>query len=220
MKGPSSCRIYLLRHGETANAGKVCFNGHYDVDLSDHGKTQFRQISDALKGIALAGVYSSDLRRTLDCARIIGDPHGIDPVACPEMRELSFGLWEGMSVEEVQKKYPGQLEERLKKITTFVVEGGETFPQLEQRVLPKFSDIVQRHPEGNIVIVSHGGVNRVILGHLLGIPIDNIFRIHQDYAAVNIVQFYKEGDPVVELMGGTYRLIREERRPGKKLAIQ
>ncbi len=219
MNQKPSQRIYLFRHGETANAGQVCFNGHFDVDLSDHGKEQFHLIAEALKDHPLHTVYSSDLKRTALCAEIIAKPHGLTPIAHPELRELSFGQWEGLSMQEVNEKYPGQLDERLKDIEGFSVEGGETFDQLQARVIPKFEEIVSQHREDTLAIVAHGGVNRIILAHLLGIPMKNIFRIQQEYGAVNILQFY-EDSPVAELIGGNHRHIASAKVRDKKIAIQ
>ncbi len=220
MNGSPACRIFLFRHGETANAEKVCFNGHFDIGLSDKGKEQFKKIADSLKNFQLDGLYSSDLRRTREGAQTIGKAHDLSPTPYTEMRELCFGDWEGMSVDEVNSRFPGMLNQRMENIATFQVEGGESFPQLRDRVLPKFQEIVSRHSQGNVVIVSHGGVNRVILGHILGIPIENIFRLQQQYAAVNIIQFYNDGNATVELMGGTYREIIEQIPDDKKLKIQ
>lgn len=219
MNGKPSCRIYLIRHGETANAGQVCFNGHFDVDVSSAGREQFRSISKSLKKLPIKTVYSSDLQRTRICAEIVSEPHGLKPIAFPELRELSFGEWEGMSVSEVNEKHPNQLNERLKNIETFSVEGGETFLQLQQRVIPKFKDIVAGHPDETIVIVAHGGVNRIILGHVLGIPMGNIFRIQQEYGAINVLQFY-EGNAVAELIGGTHHHLPSPPIKNKKIAIQ
>jgi len=219
MNGEPSCRIYLIRHGETANAGKVCFNGHYDVDISPAGMKQFRSISQSLKNLPIHSVYSSDLRRTQICAEIVCQPHGLNPLTFPELRELSFGEWEGMSVSEVGQKYPGQLESQFKNIETFFVQGGETFLQLQERVIPKFKQIVARHPRDAIVIVAHGGVNRIILGHILGIPMGNIFRMQQEYGAINVIQYYKD-NAVVELIGGTHHHIPPIPGKRKKTAIQ
>jgi len=219
MNQKPSSRIYLLRHGETANAGQVCFNGHFDVGLSERGKDQFRQISLAFKDLPIRAIYSSDLKRTETCASIIAEPHGLKPVACPEIRELSFGEWEGLSVQEVNEKYPDQLENRLKNIETFSVQGGETFSQLNDRVIPKFEEIVAAHRGDTLAIVAHGGVNRIILAHLLEIPRKNIFRIQQDYGAINIIQFY-EDNAVVELIGGTHHPISSAPVRDKKIAIQ
>ncbi|MEE9258129.1 MAG: alpha-ribazole phosphatase [Nitrospinaceae bacterium] len=219
MKDKPSCRIYLVRHGETANAAEVCFNGHFDVDLSAKGREQMGEVAEALKKVPMRAVYSSDLRRTRDSALLVAGPHNLEPVSYPELRELSFGEWEGLSVREVNEKHPGQLAARLKDIETFRVEGGESFYQLQERVLPRFRQIVARHPADCIAIMSHGGVNRVILGDVLGIPIKNIFRVEQDYATVNIIQFYGD-DPVVELAGGTHRHIMTPPHLDKKISIQ
>ena len=200
MKGKPTCRILLFRHGETTNSKEVCFNGHYDVGLSKRGQKQFQHWADILKQETFNAVYSSDLQRTRNSAQFIGQKQGLEPVAYSELRELSFGTWEGMSVSEVEHNFPGQMKKRMESVATFQADGGETYPQLQARVIPKFEEIVALHPNEQIAMVCHGGVNRVILGHLLGIPIDRIFRIQQDYAALNVIQYYDQ-EPVVEYIG-------------------
>ena len=200
MKGKPNCRILLFRHGETANSKEVCFNGHYDVGLSERRQKQFLNWAEILKKENLKAIYSSDLQRTRKSAQCIANKHGLEPITFPELRELSFGSWEGMSFTEVEATYPGELKERMQSLATFQADGGETYPQLQSRVIPKYEEIVACHSNDQIVMVCHGGVNRIILGHLLGIPIDRIFRIHQDYAALNIIQYYDK-EPVVEYIG-------------------
>jgi len=212
-----SCRVYLFRHGETANSKEVCFNGHFDVGLSVNGEVQFKEWAQALKDEPFKAIYSSDLERTRLSARLLGEPHQLEPVAYPELRELCFGTWEGLSVAEVEKNFPQQLEERMKNIEAFQVEGGETFEQLKQRVVPRFEKIIASHPNEQIAIVCHGGVNRVILSHLLEVPIKRIFRLKQDYAALNIIQYYGD-EPVVELVGGATQ--KATAPQDKKIAIQ
>ena len=84
-------------------------------------------------------------------------------------------------------------------------------------MIPKFEEIVALHPNEQIAMVCHGGVNRVILGHLLGIPMDRIFRIHQDYAALNVIQYYDQ-EPVVEYIGNAE--LFASRKDEIKTAIQ
>lgn len=206
MKGKPGCRVYLLRHGETANAAQVCLNGHYDVALSDQGWNQSRQLAQALKNLPIHSVYCSDLQRAHEGARLIAEPHHLKPLACPELRELSFGNWEGLSLKELREKHPGEMEQRLKDTESFRADGGESFQELRDRVIPKFEEIVARHPEDHIVLMCHGGVNRTILSYILGLPIARLFRISQEYGAVNIIQFYPD-HPVVELTNGTHNHI-------------
>jgi len=217
MNEKPSCRVHLFRHGETANSKEVCFNGHFDVGLSAKGENQFREWADVLKDAPLKAIYSSDLDRTRTSARLLGEPHQLEPVTYPELRELCFGAWEGLSINEVEKQFPQQLEERLKNIEAFQVEGGETFEQLKQRVVPRFEKIISMHPNEQIALVCHGGVNRVILSHLLEVPIKRIFRVKQDYATLNIIQYYGD-EPVVELLGGPASKVAPAL--DKKIAIQ
>ena len=217
MKGKPSCRILLFRHGETANSKEVCFNGHYDVGLSERGQKQFLHWADILKQDNLKAIYSSDLQRTRNSAQCIADKHGLEPITFPELRELSFGSWEGMSFTEVEATYPGEMKQRMQNIATFQADGGETYPQLQARVIPKYEEILARHSNDQIVMVCHGGVNRIILAHLLGIPVGRIFRIHQDYAALNIIQYYGK-EPVVEYIGNAELFTSQ--KDGLKTAIQ
>lgn len=212
LKGEPGCRVYLIRHGEVANADQICMNGHYDVPLSQTGQRQMQNVADALRNLPLTAVYSSDLQRTLDGARRIAAHHGLEPVAFPELRELSFGKWEGMSLKELTEKHPGEMEKRIQHTERFRADGGETFGELAGRVVPCYEAIVKQHPRGVIAIMSHGGVNRILLSHLLGFPIANLFRIAQEYAAVNVIQYYR-AQVVVELMNGTWRQIAPESGP-------
>jgi alpha-ribazole phosphatase/probable phosphoglycerate mutase len=219
MNDQPSCRIYLFRHGETANSKEVCFNGHFDIGLSVNGENQFKEWAQVLKNEPFKAIYSSDLERTRTSARLLGEPHNLEPVTFPELRELCFGNWEGLSVVEVEKRFPNQLKERMKNIETFQVEGGETFRQLQDRVIPRFEEIVARHQNEQVALVCHGGVNRVIFSHLLEIPIERIFRAKQEYAALNIIQYFG-GEPVVELLGGTVNNAYINPTGDKKIPIQ
>lgn len=212
-----SCRVHLFRHGETANSKEVHFNGHFDVGLSVNGEDQFKEWAQILKDEPFKAIYSSDLERTRLSARLLGEPHQLEPETFPELRELCFGVWEGLSITEVEKKFPQQLEKRMQNTEAFQVEGGETFEQLKGRVVPCFEKIIARHPNEQIALVCHGGVNRVVLSHLLEVPIKRIFRIKQDYAALNIIQYYGD-EPVVELVGGATR--QATGAQNKKIAIQ
>ncbi len=209
----------MIRHGETANAGKVRFNGHHDVALSERGREQLRLVSDALKTCSIEAVYSSDLKRTMESARIIAHPHALELTTFPELRELSFGEWEGLSLDEVEEQHPGKYLKLFENIDVERPPGGESFLELQKRVVPKFLEIIRKHPSQSIVILAHGGVNRTLLSHLLEMPIKKMFRLNQEYAAVNIIQFYGD-EPVVELLGADHHLMQREVPPQKIVKFQ
>jgi alpha-ribazole phosphatase/probable phosphoglycerate mutase len=80
--------------------------------------------------------------------------------------------------------------------------GGESTIMVKERVIPELDGIVKKHGDEEVAIVAHGGINRIVLCHILGIPLENIFRIEQDYAAVNIIEFW-DRYPVVKLINGS-----------------
>ncbi len=206
-KGNPTCRVYLLRHAEVANAQEPVFNGHFDVGLSPHGRDQVREVAEAFKNVDLQAVHCSTLRRTLIGAETIAALHEIQPVAHKELREISVGLWDGMTVREVEEKFPGEIEKRLSNLEEFKVDGGESYHDLADRVLPRFKELVSRHQGETILIMAHGGVNRIILADILGIPLNHIFNLKQDFVAVNVIQYY-ENTKVVELINGTHKDFR------------
>ena len=202
MYGHPGCRLYLIRHGETANSDRNCFNGHFDVDLSPKGVSQMRQVANALALKHLSAIYSSDLQRARKGAQIIGLSQGLEPQVFTELRELSVGKWEGLSKEKINQQYPKEIEHWYDNIATARVEGGETLQELHNRVIPKMDELVAKHTSSSIAVVCHGGVNRIVLSHILGIPWDRIHRIKQDFIAVNTIQFYS-GTVVVERINGS-----------------
>lgn len=147
----------------------------------------------------LAAVYCSDLSRALKSAEIVAEPHGIRPIISRELRERSFGIWEGMSFLEIKDKYPDEFTSWAKDPVRFSPMGGESTIAVAGRVIPEFELIMERHAGEKIAIVAHGGINRIILCQTLGIPLENIFRIEQDCGAINLLEFW-ESYPVLKLM--------------------
>ncbi len=201
MEKSKGCTIYLLRHGHVENSDKNCFNGHFDADLSALGLEQSQQAAKRLSNKTIKAVYSSDLRRSHKGAHEIGKLYGITPEPLKEFREISVGKWEGLTLDEVNNKYPGEIEQRFQNIVTSRVEGGETIEEVHNRVIPKFMTLALRHLDETIAIVAHGGVNRIILCYLLDIPWKNIYRIKQDFTCINLIHFYQD-NPIVEFING------------------
>jgi len=149
----------------------------------------------------LSAVYCSDLGRAVKSAEIIAEPYGLRSTVVPNLRERSFGVWEGMSFIEIREKYPDEFAVWAENPLKYSPVGGENTLKVRDRVIGALEEIVNRHRGENISIVAHGGVNRIILCHVLGAPLENIFRIEQDYAAVNVIEFWDKY-PVVKLING------------------
>ncbi len=153
----------------------------------------------------LSAVYSSNLQRAVTGAEIIAEPHGgLIPLPLPSLRERSFGIWEGMSFTEIREKFPSELQKWSGNPLTYSPPGGENTLAVNRRVVKALDQIIARHSDTAVAIVAHGGVNRVFLCHIMGIPLENIFMIEQDYGAVNIIEFW-DTYPVVKLLNGGIR---------------
>jgi alpha-ribazole phosphatase len=212
--------LYLIRHGETEGGEAKRYKGTIDVPLSEKGVMQMEQLSKYIvreiincsnppsppflkggKGGLLSAVYCSDLKRAIKSAEIIAEPHSLNPTVVPALRERNFGIWEGMSFDEIREKYPLDFDAWASNPLQFSPMGGETTLEMRERVLNSLDKIIRNHNGEHVAIVAHGGVNRIILCHLLGIPLENIFRIEQDYGALNIIEYWKNY-PVVKLING------------------
>ena len=195
-------KIFLVRHGEVANADERCYNGHYNVNLSPEGLRQMMSVADRLKDKPIKAVYSSDLQRTVKGAKIIAERHSIKPIAIKELRELNYGIWEGKRLEDIRNLYPDDVLDRYNNIENHRIQGGETLLEMKERVLSSINTIIDRHKRDNVVIVSHGGVNRIVLLWSLNMAVKDFYRIQQNYSALNIINFYDNGNSIVELMNG------------------
>ncbi|MEW6215302.1 MAG: histidine phosphatase family protein [Nitrospirota bacterium] len=187
--------LYLIRHGQILHHDEWRFAGHLDVEMDKTGISQLYTIADHLSRHAIRAVYSSDLKRSLRGAEIISRKLNISPLINPSFRELSFGKWEGMKVEEISEPIP-------EDVTDFRFGGGETIRELQQRVISALKEILSQHKGEEIALVGHGGVNRVILLHALGMELKNFYRIKQGYGCLNIIEYAENGFASVRLING------------------
>lgn len=162
--------VYLVRHGETSWNVEKRFQGQLDVELSEKGKAQARAVADWLAGqpVEFAALYSSDLKRAIETARIIGAKVGLIPHLDPALREINAGEWQGLIASEIEERFPGKLDEWHRKIDSFTVPGGESVSLVQKRVYAAYEQIVSNHPGEAIIIVSHGAALTALLAALHG----------------------------------------------------
>ncbi len=191
--------IYLLRHGRIQNSGEQRrYIGQLDVPLDPEGIRQAERLRERLAPVEFQKIFCSDLERSRETARILAGANAGEVVVCPELREIHLGEWEGMSFAEVVRRFPEKFEARGRDIAYYRIAGGESCADCAQRMLPAYQKIVAEKADP-VAIVGHAGVNRLILCHLLGMPIANLFRIVQDFACVNVIQ-YNGVNPQVRLI--------------------
>lgn len=182
-------KILLLRHGEVQNDGNNAkrFIGQIDLPLSDKGRGQAKYWWEQLSDVPLAQIISSDLSRSMETASIIAGHRSLDVEPQAGLREIQLGRWDGLTFCQVRERWPDAFRQRGMQIADFRPPGGESFLDLQQRVVPVFEKAVDNAGR-NILIVAHAGVNRMILCHLLDIPPGNLFRLSQDWGAMNLIE--------------------------------
>jgi len=162
-----------------------------------------RCVADRLSGEPVTAVYSSDLGRALKSARIIAQPHKLEAIELPELREINFGRFDGLTYEEIAEQFPQDYREFMERPTQYRFPQGESYSDLKARLLPVFQAILSKHSQQTVVIVAHGGVNRMILSYALGMSSDNLFRIDQPHGCLSLIEFF--GDtPVVRFINESY----------------
>jgi alpha-ribazole phosphatase len=197
----TATRLYLLRHGQVADGHAHLYHGNNDIELSPKGVRQLEEAAGELLDVDLAGVYASDLTRAVQGAAIICRGRNLNPKTLPEFREIHFGVWEGLSFQEIAEHYPEDLQARFQDLPNFRIPGGESLMDLKARALPALQRLIERHFEQAFLLVAHAGINRVILSEALGLSLQNLFRLDQNYGCLNIIDYFPDM-AVVRLING------------------
>jgi probable phosphoglycerate mutase len=181
-------RLILIRHGEsTWNAARRT-QGQSDPPLSDRGVVQAREVAERLAGGRVAGHYCSDLTRARHTAEVIASVIGVEPVSEPGLREVALGEWEGRTREELMDGFPELWERWARDPSWDIVPGGEGEQPFTSRVVATLDRLRQRHPHGDVVCVTHGGVIQVALLEVLGRPGRGFFHFVIQNCSLTVIQ--------------------------------
>jgi alpha-ribazole phosphatase len=184
-------RFVLVRHGESVWNSQRRIQGTLDPELSLRGRRQTDLLVSHLKAHvseAVAAIYASPLRRAAQTAEQIAGAYHLPLIYEADLREMCLGRWEGKTVAEIQHAFPGRYEKWLEDPLAFPAPGGEDLRGFERRVLGALHRMQQAHPGGDLILVSHGGVIKVLLCHALGLDVRFLFRLKQDNTAVSQVE--------------------------------
>jgi alpha-ribazole phosphatase len=180
--------VYLVRHGSLVSPSGKEYIGQNEVPLSEKGVEQAWALRKWLEPVQFNCAFSSDLSRTERTCRIIAGDRVQSIEVIPALREICLGSWEGFTFREIEQQFPEEFAARGRDMENYRPPGGESFADCRARVMGAFRGILDRS-HGNILLVGHSGVNRVILCDLLGISIGRLLSIGQDYGCVNIIDF-------------------------------
>ena len=205
-------RIIFVRHGETEWNKSGKYQGQTDVPLSAKGISQAEQLAKYFPAKEVAAIYASPLKRAFLTAECIGKSFGLEPIAVDNLRELSFGEWEGLTYEEIVSKWPDAMENFLTHPDILKIPGGETFAEVQQRAMLAIEKIVKENQGKTAVVVAHGAVLRTIITAALHMDIKYVWTIRQFNTAVSIINYpddYPESEDyaVIEQLNNTSHLL-------------
>lgn len=167
-------QLILIRHGETLWNRELRMQGHQDSPLSDTGLHQARCLGQRLADLSFSMLYSSDLGRAYETARSVAGVTGHEIAVDTRLRERHFGVFEGLTGDEIESRFPDEYKCFKSRNPAFVVPGGESAQQFRERCLLVLEDIAERHPGETVVVVTHGLVldiaYREAHGIELGVP--------------------------------------------------
>ena len=164
--------LILIRHGETLWNTQLRMQGSLDSDLTPKGELQIKALGEWMKEVRFDYLYCSDTPRAHKTAEAIYKFTGHTLNFDKRLREKNLGIFEGLTSEEAREQYPEAFKLFKTAGANYVIDQGESTQQLLDRALEVIEEIRIRHPQKVLVAVTHGGVVRVLMKHVLGIPLD------------------------------------------------
>jgi broad specificity phosphatase PhoE len=167
--------IFLARHGESDWNVEKRFQGHSDRPLTERGRKQARALADLVGAEKIDAVYTSPLSRAQETAEIVAARAGLEAVALPELREVDTGSWSGLSRADVEARFPEGFARWRSGGSGW--ENGESYDEMAERVIGALRKIAEDHPDGRVLVISHGGPIRAIHAAAEGLAIKDYRRL-------------------------------------------
>ncbi len=180
-------RLLLVRHGESTWNVVGRIQGQLDPPLTAHGREQALELAARLRGHRLAAFYCSDLTRARQTAAALASAVGMEPVPLAGLREIGLGAWEGKTAEEVCRDFPAEFQAWRQERSWDLIPAGEGACAFERRVIATLRQILERHPSGDVLCVTHGGVIQVALLAVVGRRSVGFFPFAIDNGSLSII---------------------------------
>jgi broad specificity phosphatase PhoE len=200
--------MYLIRHAATLNnlARPYILQGRkMDPELAPIGTRQALATRDFLAVRTVDVCYASPMVRAFETARMIAEPHKLNPIPTPELIECDLGTWEGLTWEQIEREWPNDFELFNRDPGKHGYLGGETFTQVQERAKSALQEILERHPGKSILVVSHHVVNRVYLGSLLGLTPGQSKAISLENCGISVIQ-HESGKAKLTMLNSSFHL--------------
>ncbi|KNF07442.1 phosphoglycerate mutase Gpm [Gottschalkia purinilytica] len=201
-------KLYLVRHGQSEWNILNKVQGQEDTKLTEQGIAQAKKVANRLSKEDIDLIYCSDLKRAHDTAKIIGDKINLPVNSLKDFREINFGIWQGLTLDEVKEKYKEQNIIWRTEPHNFKLDRAEKLIDVQERMMNKVNDILKNNPDKNVLIVSHGTAIKSLLLGILNIDLSNYGKISIGNVGLSIIEF-RDYFPVIRVLNDTSHL-REE----------
>jgi broad specificity phosphatase PhoE len=181
--------IYLVRHGQTEWNTQLIFRGRKDIPLNERGHKQARALAGALKDRNIDAIYTSPLSRAVETAQPAATLFDLDVVPVQGLIDINYGEWEGVSHDEIKRRYSDQYVQWEQRPELVQFPQGETLDGVKERAFGALTDIVSMNPAGPVLIISHRVINKVLLCALLGLSNAHFWEIRQDTGCINVMEY-------------------------------
>ncbi len=184
-------RLILVRHGQTEWNRVEHYRGRADIPLNDTGLAQAEATGRRIAvewGREVVALYSSPLTRTVQTAEAIGRHLKLPVSPFQGLIDLDMGLWQGLTPEQVQVKWPELYRIWHTSPSEVLFPDGESLAQMQSRAMSGLHELIRRHDDRTIILVSHTDVNRSILLGVLGLGSDSLWTLRQDNCAINVIE--------------------------------
>ncbi len=188
-------RLLLIRHAPVATTGKVLYGREPGHHITKAGLAAARELARRLGKVDIQAVYCSPLERTRETAARIAEPHGHSPVGEAGLMEVDYGEWTGQELAKLYKMPEWKTVVRQPSRMRF--PGGESLAEAQLRGVQVCEELVGRHPDGTIAIVTHSDIIRLVLGFYLGQPLDFLSRLTVSPTSVSVLDISKKGGVMV-----------------------
>lgn len=186
-------KLYLVRHAKTAWNSQGRIQGHTESHLEADGLAQAEKLAARLSSVTFQAAYSSDMSRTRATAAAILKGRELTLQITPDLREMSYGQWEGMTHKELRAARAEEYAEYLKGDVAFAPPGGESAVELLGRLGPIKEKLLAAYgPDEDILVVSHGGTIKGLLVLLMDMPPDLFWRFTLAHGSISVVRTYAD----------------------------
>lgn len=196
----------LVRHGQTEWNRNERFRGRADIPLNETGVAQAQKVAARLAEEKIDAVYSSPLQRAIKTAQPTAETHHLAVEPLEGLNDLDVGALEGLTVEEAKQSFPEAVEKWLTAPGHVKFPKGESLKTVRARVDKMLIDLIAKHPDQTIVLVSHKVTSGVILCHVIGLDLDSFWNIYLDNASISRFETRSGGGYVVTLVDETSHL--------------